>query len=159
MRTGVRIGIDVGKARVGVARSDESGSLAVPVETVPRSPEEAALRRIAELVADYDAIEIYVGLPLSLRGTATASTTDALSFASMVAARVPVPVRTVDERLSTVSAARSLHQAGRKARDHRGVIDQQAAVVIVQQALDTERSGAAAPGSALESLPERQADV
>ncbi|QHC66546.1 Holliday junction resolvase RuvX [Rathayibacter sp. VKM Ac-2759] len=151
-RFGVRLGIDVGRARIGVARSDADGLLAVPVETVARASDDSDIARIAAIAGEYAARGIVVGLPLSLSGGETASTDDARSFASRVAAAVPsAPVRLVDERLSTVSAQGALHLSGRSTRGSRTVIDQIAAVVILQHAIDSERSSGTPAGSALET--------
>ena len=137
-RRGVRLGVDVGTARVGVARCDPDGLLAVPIETVPRS--ERAATRIAELAAEYEAIEILVGLPVALSGGETASTDDARGFAAQVAAASGRVVRLVDERLSTVSAHAALRQSGRSQKSSRRIVDQIAAVVLLQQAIDVEKS-------------------
>ena len=164
----MRLGIDVGKARIGVARSDLHGMLATPVETVPRDTGgEADLRRIAEIARELDAFEAIVGLPLNMRGERTPSTDDAATFAQRLAAhfvgngaqlgaeaaqldsQVPIAVRLVDERLSTVSAQGHLRQAGKKTKQSRSIIDQAAAVVILQHALDIERSRDQAPGEAV----------
>ncbi|WP_066038725.1 Holliday junction resolvase RuvX [Herbiconiux solani] len=148
MRTGVRIGIDVGKARIGVARTDPHGMLATPVETVPRSPEgdDADLRRIRSIADELDALEYVVGLPLSMSGSETASTQDARDFAERLAESGGLPVRMIDERLTTVSAQAALHRTGRNTRSSRPVIDQVAAVILVQHALDTERASGNPPG-------------
>ncbi|MBF4560929.1 Holliday junction resolvase RuvX [Microbacterium sp. VKM Ac-2870] len=146
-RPGVRLGIDVGKARVGVARCDRDGLLAVPVETVPRNDD--AVRRITELAEEYAAIELLVGLPVSLSGSDTASTADARAFASELSTASGVPVRLVDERLSTVSAHAALRDAGRSQRSSRRIIDQVAAVVLLQQAIDVEKSTGAPAGAAV----------
>jgi putative Holliday junction resolvase len=145
VRAGVRIGIDVGTARVGVARSDRDGLLATPVETVRRGA--GTIERIRELIAELEPVEIVVGLPISLRGGDTASTTDAREFAAQLASASGLPVRLVDERLSTVSAQRALHDAGRRAKGSRPVIDQVAAVIILQNALDFERTAETPPGA------------
>jgi len=145
MRPGVRIGVYVGKARVGVARSDRDGLLATPIETVPRGP--ATIARLVELIAELDPLEIVVGLPISLSGGDTASTVDARELAGELATASGVSVRLVDERLTTVSAQRALHDAGRRAKGSRPVIDQVAAVIILQNALDFERSAARPPGA------------
>ncbi|AVL97195.1 MULTISPECIES: Holliday junction resolvase RuvX [Micrococcales] len=137
-RRGVRLGIDVGRARVGVARSDPDGMLAVPVETVPR--DERSLTRIAELAAEYEPLEIVVGLPVNMQGADTPSTVDAREFAAALQARSGVPVRLVDERLSTVSAHAALRSSGRSQKNSRSIVDQVAAVVLLQQAIDTEKS-------------------
>ncbi|MFJ4038818.1 Holliday junction resolvase RuvX [Microbacterium sp. NPDC090007] len=146
-RRGIRLGVDVGRARVGVARSDPDGLLAVPVETVARKGE--PVRRIAALAAEYEAFEVLVGLPLNLRGEDTASTVDARDFATALAAALSMPVRLVDERLSTVSAHGVLRQAGRSQRDSRSIVDQVAAVVLLQQALDVERQSGEPAGPAV----------
>lgn len=148
MRPGVRIGVDVGKARVGVARSDRDGLLATPVETVVRGP--GTIGRLCELIAELHPVEIIVGLPLSLSGGDTASTTDARDVAAQLATASGLPVRLVDERLTTVSAQRALHDAGRRAKGSRPVIDQVAAVIILQNALDFERTAAKPPGALID---------
>ncbi|MCW3494523.1 Holliday junction resolvase RuvX [Microbacterium sp. SSM24] len=144
-RRGVRLGIDVGRARVGVARCDPDGLLATPVETVPR--DEAAVARVVALVEEYSVFELLVGLPLNLRGEDTASTVDAREFATALAAASGVPVRLVDERLSTVSAHAALRDSGRSQRSSRSIVDQVAAVVLLQQALDVEKSTGRPPGT------------
>jgi len=153
MRTGVRVGIDVGTVRIGVARSDFHGMLATPVETVPRDRGAATptdLGRIAAIVAELDAVEVIVGLPLALSGRHTASTEDAVTFAETLALSVPVPVRLVDERLSTVSAQAALRTAGRSTRTQRPVVDQVAATIILQHALDTERASGKPAGTSVD---------
>ena len=144
MRTGVRLGIDVGKVRIGVARSDLHGMLATPVETVPRGSGDLA--RIAQLAAEIDAVEIVVGLPIALSGRDTPSTGDARGFARDIGRAVLLPVRLVDERLSTVSANSALRASGRNAKNSRSVVDQVAAVIILQHALEFERSAGSPPG-------------
>jgi putative Holliday junction resolvase len=144
VRQGVRIGVDVGKVRVGVARSDLHGVLATPVETVARGSGD--IERILAIATESDAIELIVGLPLSLAGTVTASTNDATAFAGRLAAATELPVRLVDERLSTVSANAALRASGRSSRTSRLVVDQVAAVIIVQHALDSERAAGTPPG-------------
>jgi putative Holliday junction resolvase len=150
MRHGVRVGVDVGKARIGLAMSDPHGMLATPVETVPRDGNGVAdIARIGAVVRDLGAMEVIVGLPLALSGNHTASTNDAVGFAEVLALAVPVPVRLVDERLSTVAAQGVLRTAGRKTKTQRPVIDQVAATIILQHALDTERALGRPPGSAV----------
>lgn len=150
MRSGIRLGIDVGRARIGVARSDPHGMLATPVETVPRDTDGVAdLDRIAAIANEECAFELIVGLPINLRGERTASTDDAQLFARSLADHIAshdITVRLVDERLSTVSAQGQLQRAGRTTRTSREIIDQAAAVVILQHALDIERSRGEAPG-------------
>ncbi len=146
VRSGRRLGVDVGRARIGVAVCDRDGLLATPVETVQRD-DATDVRRILELAEEYDVLEVVVGLPLSMSGDDTPSTADARAFAERLAAHRPV--RLVDERLSTVTAQRGLHQAGRNTKKSRAVIDQAAAVIILQHALDHERASSAAPGATL----------
>ncbi|MDF1479798.1 Holliday junction resolvase RuvX [Leifsonia sp. H3M29-4] len=144
MRAGVRLGVDVGTVRIGVARSDPHGMIATPVETVRRGPGDLA--RIAELCVEVEAVEVIVGLPIALSGNETASTADARRFALELAKVQGAPVRLVDERLSSVSANAALRSAGRTSRTSRTVVDQVAAVVILQNALDFERSAERPPG-------------
>lgn len=144
-RRGVRLGVDVGRARVGVARCDPDGMLATPVETVAR--DEASVRRIVALAGEYEARELLVGLPLNMKGEDTASTTDAREFAAALAAASALPVRLVDERLSTVSAHAALRDSGRTQRSSRSIVDQVAAVVLLQHALDVEKSTGRPAGS------------
>jgi putative holliday junction resolvase len=141
----VRVGIDVGKVRIGVARSDADGMIATPVATVTRGAGDIA--EILRLAADLEPFEFIVGLPLALSGRHTASTDDAVAFAETLAAASVTPVRMVDERLSTVSAQRGLRASGRTVKRSRAVIDQAAAVIILQHALDFERAGGNAPGA------------
>lgn len=148
MRTGVRLGVDVGRVRVGVARSDPHGLLATPVETLARRDD--AVAGIRRLIAEYEAVEVIVGLPLSLSGAETASTVDSRAVADELAAAAGVPVRLVDERLTTVSAARDLRASGRNAKSSRSVVDQAAAVILLQHALDLERSTGNPPGTLVE---------
>ena len=149
MRWGVRLGLDPGEARVGVARSDPSGLLATPVETVRRG--EGDLARIGTLVTEEEAVEIVVGLPRSLSGGEGPSARRVRDFARALARQVdPVPVRLCDERLTTVAAEAMLRGQGRKGQKRRAVVDQAAAVLILQHALDTERGTGNAPGEIVE---------
>ena len=149
MRFGVRVGIDPGDARIGVASSDPSGVLATPVETVRRGSGD--VRRIAAIVAEREAIEVVVGLPRSLSGREGPSAAKVRVFAARLARRVaPLPVRLCDERLTTVSAESMLREQGRHGAKRRAVVDQAAAVLILQTALDTERTSGQAPGEIVE---------
>lgn len=145
MRRGVRVGIDVGKVRIGVARSDPDGMIATPVATVLRGAGD--IGEILRIAAELEPLEFIVGLPLALSGNHTASTADAVAFAETLAAAAAAPVRMVDERLSTVSAQRGLRASGRTVKRSRAVIDQAAAVIILQHALDFERAGGNTPGT------------
>lgn len=149
MRPGVRVGVDVGDARIGIAQSDPNGMLATPVETVARGPGD--LDRIQAIVAERAAIEVVVGLPRSLSGGEGPAAVKVRGFAREIAhAVMPVAVRLCDERLSTVTAEAVLRGQGKKGQKRRAVVDQAAAVVILQNALDTERSSGAAPGEPLD---------
>jgi len=153
MRMGVRLGVDPGDARIGVARSDPTGFLATPVETVKRGRGDLARLRaiVDELAQDGTVVEVVVGLPRSLKGGENPATAKVRGFAASLARTVaPVPVRLVDERLTTVSAEAMLRDRGRKGQDRRSVVDQAAAVLILQHALDTERSSGRAPGEVVE---------
>ena len=144
----MRLGVDVGSVRVGLAACDPAGVLASPVETVARDRRgDADLARIAALARELEAIEIVVGLPLSLSGKAGRAATAASEYASRLAQITgPTPVRLVDERLSTVSAHGNLASAGLGSRARRAVVDQAAAVIILQSALDAERATGRPPG-------------
>ncbi|MGP9536911.1 Holliday junction resolvase RuvX [Brachybacterium sp. AOP43-C2-M15] len=151
---GVRLGVDVGDVRVGLARSDLDGMIATPVETLPR---DTAVRRVAEEVRELEARVIMVGLPRSLDGTEGPAAHKAREFAAELVAAMAADapgseVRLIDERLTTVSAHQALHRSGRKGRKHRQVVDQVAAVMILQQALDTERSTGARTGERVEAV-------
>ncbi len=153
MRFGVRLGIDPGDARIGVARSDPSGFLATPVETVRRGSGD--VRRLTQLATELEAVEVVVGLPRSLSGAEGPAAAKAREFAARLARRVaPVPVRLCDERLTTVSAESILRDQGRRGAKRRAVVDQAAAVLILQTALDTERSSGRAPGEIVEVADE-----
>jgi putative pre-16S rRNA nuclease len=145
VRHGVRLGIDPGDARIGVARSDPTGFLATPVETVRRG--KGDLSRLARLVREAEAVEVVVGLPRSLSGGEGPAAAKVREFAVRLAARIdPVAVRLQDERLTTVSAEAMLRDRGKKGAERRAVVDQAAAVLILQHALDTERATGRPPG-------------
>lgn len=134
------MGIDVGSVRIGVAASDPDGILATPVETVRRDRSGRHLRRLAELATELAAVEVIVGLPRTLADRTGPSARDAIELAEALARRIaPTPVRLADERLTTVSAQRALRSAGVRAREQRAVIDQAAAVAILQSWLDQRR--------------------
>ena len=140
MRSGARLAFDVGKVRIGVARCDAQAILSVPVMTLKRDRFGAELEEAADLIEEYDAIEAIVGLPRRMNGGSSASTEDARRWAHELAQLVTsVSVRLVDERLSTETAHRELHESGRTEASFRKVVDQAAAVVILDQALDIER--------------------
>ncbi|WP_329320285.1 Holliday junction resolvase RuvX [Streptomyces sp. NBC_01262] len=153
MRRGRRLAIDVGDARIGVASCDPDGVLATPVETVPGRDIPAAQRRLAEIVAEYEPIEVVVGLPRSLSGSEGPAAVKVRAFTQDVAKIIaPVPVRLVDERMTTVTATHGLRASGVKAKKGRAVVDQAAAVVILQSALEAERVSGKAPGESVEPI-------
>jgi putative holliday junction resolvase len=138
---GRRLGVDVGSVRIGVATSDPDGILATPVETVTRDRNGKHLRRLGKLVAEYEAVEVVVGLPRTLADRTGPAAQDAIEVADLLAQRIsPIPVRLADERLTTVTAQRSLREAGVRAKSQRAVVDQAAAVAILQGWLDERRA-------------------
>ncbi len=145
MRIGVRLGVDPGDARIGVARCDPMGIIATPVETVQRG--EGDVERLVAILEDENAFEVVMGLPRSLNGTEGPAAVKVREFAGVLARRIaPIPVRLCDERLSTVTAEAQLRSQGRKGQKRRAVVDQVAAVVILQNALEAERARGMAPG-------------
>ncbi|GAA2260737.1 Holliday junction resolvase RuvX [Streptomyces amakusaensis] len=151
MRRGRRLALDVGDARIGVASCDPDGVLATPVETVPGRDVPAAHRRLRALVEEYEPVEVVVGLPRSLSGGEGPAALKIRAFAQELARGIaPVPVRLLDERMTTVTAAQGLRASGVKSRKGRSVIDQAAAVVILQNALESERTSGLPPGESVE---------
>ena len=146
--TGRRLGIDVGTVRIGVAVSDPDGILATPVETVARDRRsDKHLRRLVRLIEEHEAVEVVVGLPRTLADRAGSSAQDAVELADLLAARIsPVPIRLADERFTTVTAQRALREAGVRAKGQRSMIDQVAAVGILQHWLDQRRATLTAHG-------------
>lgn len=142
-----RIAVDVGAARIGVAVSE--GSLVLPLEAVSAGP--ASFDQIVSIASERSATAIYVGLPISLSGAMTESAKLAIAFAKELSSRQAIPVRLIDERLTTKSAQHRLHQAGKNARTSKSLIDAQAAALILEFALQSERAGALA-GKSVEDL-------
>jgi putative Holliday junction resolvase len=138
---GVWLGVDVGTVRVGVARSDPRALLAFPVKTLARdATNDRDLAELAELVAEHEAVGVVVGLPRTLRDREGAAAVLARDYGARLAARIaPTPVEFIDERLTTVSAQRKLQQGGVRGRAGRAVIDQAAAVELLQHWLDLHR--------------------
>ncbi len=142
----MKFGVDVGMARVGVALCDPDGVLATPLKTLKRDlKKNSDLRVLVKLVVEHEAVQVFVGLPRSLRGHETGSTQMARDYAALLAEGLQehasgVSVRLIDERLTTVSAHRALHESGLDGRKHRQVVDQVAAADILQQALDMQKS-------------------
>ena len=147
LRRGVRIGVDVGTVRGGVARTDPEGILSIPVRTLRRADNWSDVEELATIVAQYDAIEVLVGLPRHLKGGEGAR-----RYARRVKVACPgVRVAMVDERLSSTQAHQRLRAHGVPETDHRGVIDQVAAQIIIAHALDTERISGRAPGEPVDA--------
>jgi putative pre-16S rRNA nuclease len=132
------LGIDLGRARIGVAVSDELGMLAHPVETIPAKGD--AARRIAEIVREKDAERVVIGLPRHMNGSVGIGASEALAFAEKLRAFVGCEVITWDERMTTMAANRALRESGQKTRNSRGVVDQVAAQMILQSYLDALQS-------------------
>lgn len=145
---GVRLGVDWGMARIGVAASDPDGLFAHPVETIaPASDRAVVAARFAEIMAEREAVVAYVGLPRHLRGAEGDAAAMARAGAAWLRSQYAgLEVRLLDERMTTVTATRQLQQAGRSARAQRAVIDQAAAVALLNHALDAERLTGRRPG-------------
>ena len=128
------LGVDFGRARIGIAVSDELGLLAHPVKTIPALPD--AAKQIAEIVCEKAVERVVVGLPRHMNGSVGEAAGEALAFAGKLRAVLPCEVVTWDERLTTIAANRALREGGRKTRDSRNVVDQVAAQMILQGYLD-----------------------
>jgi len=151
LRPGRRLAIDVGKARIGLAISDVHGILASPLATLSRHDYEADPHVLFTLVEDsQDLLEIYIGLPLNLRGRSTASTEDAVEFAQTLSAITDLPIRLVDERMTTAISNHQIRELGKSQREARSTIDQMAAVAILEYAFQIERNSTKVPGLSLE---------
>jgi putative Holliday junction resolvase len=147
MRTGRRLAVDVGKVRIGIAICDREAILSSPLDAVARlSGASETVAAIAQLADTHGVIEVYVGDPISLSGKETDSTNDARLFASELSKALSVPVRMIDERLTTVSASAKLRASGINARDSKSIIDSASAVEILESALSYEKISGLAPG-------------
>jgi putative pre-16S rRNA nuclease len=143
-RRGVRLALDWGDARIGVAACDRDGVLAYPLDTVRAGADELA--QLARIIAEHEPLEVVVGLPRSLSGGDGPAARKVRERAGAFAALVAVPVRLVDERLTTVTASRRLRESGKRAKQQRSLIDAAAAAAILEQAVALERARGAAPG-------------
>lgn len=153
MRFGRRLAIDVGTVRVGLAISDPHGILASPFQNLKRTDDIAAdLAQLSAMLEEFELLEIYVGLPIALSGNQTKSTEDALNFAAALDDSRPEPVRLIDERLTSVSANAILRNAGHDGKRSRQVVDQVAATLILEQALNEEQTSGMPPGRAISEL-------
>ncbi|ASN20533.1 Holliday junction resolvase RuvX [Arthrobacter sp. YN] len=143
---GIKLGVDVGTVRVGVAICDPDGILATPFKTVARDTKKNSdVRVVVKHAAELPAVQIFVGLPRTMKGEERASADMATAYAELIANELmrtglDIPVSLVDERLSTVTAHRNLHQAGMSSRNHRKVVDQVAAAGILQHAIDMQKA-------------------
>jgi len=147
MRKGKRLAIDVGLVRIGLATCDPDGILSSPIPALQRGDSIGdVVQEIVNLATSLSVIEIIVGDPVSMSGGITESTKDAREVASQIASAISVPVRLVDERLTTVSAQAKLRQSGKDSRESKALIDSASAVEILEQALNSERSTGSAPG-------------
>lgn len=135
----MRLAIDVGSVRIGVAQSDARGILAFPVNAVPAGDDSCA--RVASLATECEAVEIIVGLPIGMNGSEGHAAGVARAWAENLSDKVHIPITFVDERLSSVQAQRGLHAAGRTTKTSRALIDSASAVVVLQSYLDARSSG------------------
>lgn len=142
MRKGRRLGLDPGTVRIGVAVSDIDGILASQRPAVRAGD----LEEVGVIVSEVEPLEIIVGLPVGLSGAEGQAAARAREFAAEVARATSLPVRLVDERLSTAQAQRGLHDQGRSVRQSRDMIDSASAAVVLQHALDAERTSGEPPG-------------
>lgn len=149
MRTGVRLALDMGAKRIGVARCDRDAIMALPLDTID-AVDPGWKQRIAAFVEEYDAIEIVVGNPVSLRGADELASRSVRDRVALLREVLPaIPIRLVDERLTTASALRQLREAGRDARAAKSRVDAAAAVGILEFALDIERRSGAPAGESV----------
>jgi putative Holliday junction resolvase len=152
VRHGRRLGVDVGDARIGVALCDPGGLIATPLVTVPATA--TSVQQLVALALEHEVVEVVVGLPRSLSGREGPAAEKVRSYAGRLAQALhPVPLRLVDERLTTVTAERVLRERGKKGQRRRAVVDQVAAVEILQSALDGERTSGRAPGETVDGTP------
>lgn len=138
MQRGRRIAFDYGDVRIGVAASDADSIICSPLTTL-KSSDKSLLKSIAEIFLDIQPIQIFVGRPALLNGKDGAATDKAVAFADLLRGITDVEIIMVDERLSTVSAARNLRESGKNAKDSKESIDMAAAVGILEFAIDLEK--------------------
>jgi len=135
----VRLAVDVGSVRIGLARSDPHGILATPLEAVAAGYQATAL--VADLAREHEAVEIIIGLPIGLNGVEGHAAVIARDWARGLMQQTDIPVLFVDERLSTVQAQRGLREAGWSTKSSRAAIDSASAVVILQSYVDSNKKG------------------
>jgi putative Holliday junction resolvase len=143
---GIKLGVDVGTVRVGLAVCDPDEILATPFKTVARDAKKNSdVRVVVKQATEMQAVQIFVGLPRTMKGEERSSAQMATEYAELLVgelsrAGLDVPVNLVDERLSTVTAHRNLHEAGMSSKNHRKVVDQVAAAGILQHAIDMQKA-------------------
>jgi putative Holliday junction resolvase len=151
LRKGIRYAIDFGDARVGLAKSDIDGILAVPVATIENNQE--LIKKITEHITESGCMEIYVGLPKHLSGVIGQAANKAINFAQQLAKTLPdISMRMLDERLTTTSASARLSESGVNTRQQKGMIDQVAAIELLEQALEFEKRNNQVPGIDLKEV-------
>ncbi len=138
MRAGRRLAFDFGTVRIGVAASDVHGILASPLQTLAATDEELS-DKIAEIISDVDPIYLVVGDPKHLSGRSSEKSDAALEFIDLLKTLTDLPIYSIDERLTTVSALKDLHSSGRNAKSSRNKVDAIAAVAILESALQQEK--------------------
>ena len=138
MQRGRRIAFDYGDVRIGVATSDADSIVCSPLTTL-KATDKSLLKSISEILAEIDPVQIFVGKPALLSGKEGAATDKALQFADLLRGITGVEIVMVDERLSTVTAARNLRDSGKTARESKASIDMAAAVGILEFAIDLEK--------------------
>jgi putative Holliday junction resolvase len=159
---GIKLGVDVGTVRVGLAICDRDAILATPYKTLDRNVKKNSdVRVIASLAQELGAVQVFVGLPRTMKGEEHASARMATDYAELLVAELAgrgldVPVNLVDERLSSVTAHRNLHEAGMSSRNHRKVVDQVAAAGILQHAIDMQKARGTDVGSRVSAPPRPQ---
>jgi putative Holliday junction resolvase len=138
MERGRRIAFDYGDVRIGVAVSDPDSILSSPLTTL-KATDKTLVKQLSQILSEIEPVAIYVGRPALLSGNDGAATEKALEFVSLLATITQIPIEMIDERMSTVSAARNLREAGRNAKDAKNAIDMAAAVAILEFAIDLEK--------------------
>ena len=138
MERGRRIAFDYGEVRIGVAVSDPDSILCSPLATL-KAMDKSLVKQISQIFVEVEPVAIYVGRPALLSGNDGVATEKALDFVEVLRTIARVPIELIDERMSTVSAARNLRDAGRNARDSKDAIDMAAAVAILEFALELEK--------------------
>ena len=151
MRKGIRYAIDYGDQRIGLAKSDVDAIMAVPVATIKN--DEFALKNLLEHLNETGYLDIYIGLPKHLSGVLGQSALKAQEFARKLSAEIDVDsIRMLDERLTTTSASARLQESGVNTRNQKSIIDQAAAVELLEFALDSEKRTGNIPGLKIDEV-------